>query len=658
VKRTAIAALAVVLSCTLAACGGNPNTPDGSTVNSPGSSATPPPQLIKASLTVTVPHRTLQKRGPRYVSSKTQSVVVALASVDGTGISSGTATTLDVSLHDPGCKGTADAIVCRGSVDAASGADVFNVTTFAGPNATGPVLSAGSIASAVSGSSGTVAVSPVSIAIDGVPASLKISATPAFATVGKAGSATILLTAYDGAGAAIAGPSDYFSALSLSIQGDGPGAFQLHSGTASGSTISVVKPSQPIALLYNGNATATSISLQATVPGGGNSSANAAFTLRGTVPPPVAGEIYALNAGANGGLGATVTVYDAKAEGNAAPMRTLKLDPKRYAQSIALDAQGRLYVGYFDSPSGVNVANGSPDEGNDIAVFAAGASGAAQPAATIVADAKSGSALYPASIALDAAGELVTFGATHVDGNGGNDAALIYAAGATGAVAPAAAWGFNSPYFYFPGPQSVALDTAGNFYVAGALKSSLAPQSGVFVAPADDRSKPSVSATRVLPWDAATLLTPGQAGQIGLDATGEIYVANFSRISTGGCQALVNAYAAGAAGGTTDTPPLRSATIASFATTTTSCEQPGNLLAQHFPAIALFGGLVFASDDFNDAIAVYSSGSAGSVTPAQRIAGSATALDAPIALAVAASPTPTLSARDTHARFSSQDAPR
>jgi hypothetical protein len=49
--------------------------------------------------------------------------------------------------------------------------------------------------------------------------------------------------------------------------------------------------------------------------------------------------------------------------------------------------------------------------------------------------------------------------------------------------------------------------------------------------------------------------------------------------------------------------------------------------------------------------------SSGSVTATQRIAGADTALDRPIALAIAPSPKP-LSARGTHARISSQDAPR
>ncbi|HTA40407.1 MAG TPA: hypothetical protein VK760_15085, partial [Candidatus Acidoferrales bacterium] len=257
----------------------------------------------------------------------------------------------------------------------------------------------------------------------------------------------------------------------------------------------------------------------------------------------------------------------------------------------------------------------------------------------------------------DKAGDLVTYGATSVDANDGNDATLIYAPNASGSVAPIRAWGFTSPYFRFPGPTALSLDAAGNFYVAGTLRTSLSPQSGVFVVP-PTASGPHVSAARTLPWDTGTSLVPGQAGSTALDASGEIYIANFTRVTSGGCQAQVSVYAAGASGGTTDVAPLRIASIDGFATTDSSCQSPGNALAAHFPALAVFGGYAYAADDFSNGIAVFATGASGSVAPAQTIAGSATGLDAPIAIAIAPASTPTLSVRGTHVRFSSQDAPR
>jgi hypothetical protein len=647
VNRTPTAAL--LLAFALAACGGTPNTPDGSVVNSPGGPSDPPPTLVKASLVVTVPRTSSNARGTHYVSPKTKSVVVALASSSSTN-----ATTVDVRPGAAGCKENAKAIVCHGTVEATPGNDTFNVTTFAGPDGTGPILSAGQVTATIAASSGGVAVSHLSLALDGIIAALRLTISPSHANVGKPSHAGVTVTAYDAAGAAIVGASEYSQPIALTIQGDSAGAFSLHEGTTAGSSVSITKPAMPVALLYNGNRNASSIALQASVAGA-SLSATAAFTLSGTGPPPAAGDIYVLNAGTKGGLGATVTVYDANATGNAVPKLTLQLDPKRYAQTIALDAKQQLYVGYFDTPTGASAATGQPDAGNEIAVFAQGASGTAAPTATL----QSGGAtsVYPASIAFDAGGNLVTYGATTVDGSDGNDATLIYAPGASGSATPIHAWGFTSPYFHFPGPTGLVLDAAGNFYVAGALKTSLSPQSGVFVAPASSQNA-KVAASRTLPWDAVTGLVPGQAGPIGLDASNEIYVSNFTRIASGGCQAQVNAYAAGPSGGTTDVPPLRVASIAGFATTNTACLEPGNLLAAHFPALAVFGSYVYAGDDFNNAIAAYPIGASGNVSASQTIAGSATALDAPIAIAIASASKTTFSVRGTHVRYSSQDAPR
>lgn len=109
-------ASALLLAFALAACGGTPNTPDGSVVNSPGGPPSPPPALVKASLVVTVPRASSNARGAHYVSPKTKSVVVALASS-----SSVSATTIDVRPSGPGCKENAKAIVCHGAVEATPG---------------------------------------------------------------------------------------------------------------------------------------------------------------------------------------------------------------------------------------------------------------------------------------------------------------------------------------------------------------------------------------------------------------------------------------------------------------------------------------------------------------------------------------------------------
>ena len=642
-------ASALLLAFALAACGGTPNTPDGSVVNSPGGPSSPPPTLVKASLVVTVPRASSNARGAHYVSPKTKSVVVALASS-----SSVSATTIDVRPSGPGCKENAKAIVCHGAVEATPGNDTFNVTTFAGPDGTGPVLSAGQVTATIAASSGSVAVSHLSLALDGIIAAIRLTITPSHANVGKPFHAAVAVTAYDAAGAAIVGASEYSQPIVLSIQGDSSGAFSLREGTTAGSSVSLAKPAVPVALLYDGNPNASSIALQASIAGA-SLSATAAFTLSGTGPPPDAGDIYVLNAGTDGGLGATVTVYDAKATGNAAPKLTLQLDAKRYAQTIALDAKQQLYVGYFDSPTGASAATGQPDAGNEIAVFAQGASGSAAPVATI----QSGgpTSVYPAAIAFDAAGNLVTYGATTVDGSDGNDATLIYAPGASGSPAPIHAWGFTSPYFHFPGPTGLELDAAGNFTSPARSRRRLPRRAASSSPPrtaSTQRSRRRVRC-RGMPSPNWFPDKPGRSGWTHPTKS----TSRTSRASR----------AAAAKRKSTRTQPdlraerptyRRCASHRSPASPlpTRRAFEPGNLLAAHFPALAVFGSYVYAGDDFNNAIAAYPIGASGNVSPPQTIAGSATALDAPIAIAVAPASKTTVSVRDSHVRYSSQDAPR
>ena len=239
------------------------------------------------------------------------------------------------------------------------------------------------------------------------------------------------------------------------------------------------------------------------------------FTLHGKQPPPPVGTIYALNLGSNDGLGATVTEYDGKSSGNAAPERTLQLSSKLYARSIAVDSANNLYVGYFDNQYGFSPSDGKPDKGNEIAIYPAGASGSQQPSGTITADTTKSSAttIFPLFMALDPAGDLVTYGATVVDGNDGNDAVLTYAPGSQGPAAPADAWAFVSPLLTYAGPTGLALDASGNFYVNGQLHTSLGPQPGVFIASATDKNNPAVSPSRTIPWDSDDAADAGSGDQ-------------------------------------------------------------------------------------------------------------------------------------------------
>jgi hypothetical protein len=181
------------------------------------------------------------------------------------------------------------------------------------------------------------------------------------------------------------------------------------------------------------------------------------------------------------------------------------------------------------------------------------------------------------------------------------------------------------------------LDSAGNFYVNGALHTSLGPSDGLFVAPAADDSNPSVSPSRTLPWNSETELASGQTTNIALDSSGEISIGNWIREgsgSTSSCQGRTNVFAAGSTGGTTDVAPLRVMTLDTVFTSNSQCVSISNPLAPFFPSIALYGTSLFVADDFNNAIDAFPASSQGTVKPALRIVGSATQLNAPIAVVI------------------------
>jgi hypothetical protein len=632
-QSRARALLPALCALSIAACSGSPGTPNGSVINSGGGSQPPPVHLVNVMVTVAI-----AGSSPQYISSKTQSLTVGLASVNGSPVSGINATTITTTPKANGCKQQAQQLVCTATTKGSPGTDVFSVTTYDGPNATGDVLSVGSIQASIASGGGGLAISEqTSGQIDGIVASLKLAISPRQGKRGKPMTVAVTLNGYDATGQLITGNAPYAFPITLTIEGDANGSYSLHAGSQSGETIQAPSPAQPISLGYNGNNNASSITLQASITQPNQISASTNFTLQGAPPPPPVGTIYALNLGSNDGQGATVTEYSDKSNGNAAPSITVQLDKKLYARSIAVDGSGNLYVGYLDNSLGFSPSNGTPDTKNIVAIYAPGASGPAQPAATITAQAATATALFPLYLTFNSSGGLVTYGATTVGGNTG-DAVLTYAKGASGAATPQDGWNFATPAISYSGPTGVALDASNNFYVAGALRTALGPQYGVYVNPAADLNNPQATPSRILPWDTITELTAGDTTNISLDASGEIYIANnlvkFGSGSSVTCQGRVNVYAAGANGGTTDVPPLRIVTMQGVVTTNEACVSSRSPLQPFFPSIQTYGSNVYVADDFNNQIAAYPDGRDGTIAPTLDITGSATGLNAPIAVVI------------------------
>jgi hypothetical protein len=624
----------------LAACGGG-GSPVGSVVNYPGGGpSSPPTQLVNVKVTVTIPSRqSRSKVRSQYVSVNTQSLVIELSSVDGNGVTGVNPTTINTNAHAKGCSENGGSRICSARASGSPGSDVFSVTTYSGTNATGSLLSTGTVQAKIDGGGGGVGISnTVPLTLYGVIASMHLDVSPSWAKRGSAEKAAVTLIAFDATGAQIVGASDYETPISLQVQGDAQNAFSLHAGAESGSSVSIVKPTSNIALEYDGNSQASPVTLDAAVDGNGSNNASANFALHGKMPPPPVGTIYALNLGSSGsGQSATVTEYGGSAKGDSQPERTLNLSSKLYARSIAVDSSGNLYVGYLDSSDGASASNGSPDKGNEIAIYSPDASGSATPSTVITADKATQTTIFPSYLTFDSSGDLVTYGATSVDGNAGNDAVLIYPAGSSGAAAPANAWAFSAPTLFYPGPTGLALDSSNNFYVNGALHTSLGPSYALFVAPAADDDESSVTASRTIPWNSTSKLTPGETTNVALDSSGEILIGNSVVTFSGSyptCQGALNVYSAGSGGGSSGVKPLRTLSLGSVTTKNYTCDSPRNLLVSFFPAIALYGTTLFVADDFNNAIDAYKSTAHGVVQPMLQITGSATGLKAPVALVV------------------------
>lgn len=615
----------------LQGCGGGLSTPDGSVVGSPGGGGPPPTHLVDVKVTVTVPSRRGVK--PDYLSQNTASLAIVLASVNGKGVTGVSTTVMNTLPQSHDCTAQGAGIVCAAVAKGSPGDDVFAVTTYSGTDATGSVLSVGSVAAKIANGGGVEISNRIPLTLEGVIASLKLALMPNKAKRGERVDAAVTLDAYDATGAKIIGPSYYSEPIAMTVQGDTDGAFLVHDGNRSGSSIVIRKPSTGLTLSYDGNKQASPVTLQAAVDGSNSMTKSAPFTLTGHRPPPPIGTIYVLNLGTDSGVAATVTEYSGKAKGNTAPVRTLSLDPKLYARSIAVDANGNLYVGYFDNALGFSPESGEPDTGNEIAVYASGASGNDEPTGYITENKASSTTIFPIFMAFDAENRLVTYGATSVDSNTG-DAVLTYAPGATGSAVPDDGWDFNTPYLRYSGPTGLALDAAGNFYVNGALHTDEGTAYGLYVNGASNIGNPSSTPIRSIPWNSQSGLTPGFTTNSVVNTSGEVFIANVTTTgsgSTGTCQGNANVYAAGTNGGD---KPLRVITFAGM--TETGCAVSRGPLLPFFPTIALYGTSLFAADDYHNTVDAFPAASHGTVKPTLQIAGSATQLDAPVAVVITA----------------------
>ena len=371
-----------------------------------------------------------------------------------------------------------------------------------------------------------------------------------------AGTTTLNVIALDPDGNTIVGPGTYSVPITLSVN-DPTGQTTLGTSTITGpSTV-------PVTVNYAGGlGTSATISASAS----GATTASVVFT------PIIQAVYYVANANAN-----TLTAYPLTANGNTAPVRTVSggLTGLNFVTSLANDTAGNLYV--------ANAAT-------QVEVFAPPANGNVAPIRTI-AGANTG-ITGPSDLFIDAQNTLYIANCGACSGFSGVEAVLVFAAGASGNVAPIREiTGSNTG---FSGTTAVALDGAGNMLVAD---SSGSPSIFVFPATATGNVAPSGSIN-----GSNTGLNEPQC--VYVDITGEIYVCNFSN--------TITVYAAGARG---NVAPIRT-----IAGANTQLSYPNEI---RFDA----AGNMYVVNFFNNTVAVFPPNANGNQTPLYTLTGPATQLN-------------------------------
>lgn len=633
-----IGAALATAALVLAACGGGSgDVPPGSVVNyspSPSSSAPFTPSQINVVVVRANAAQSIRKR-PAYFSAATQSVTVQLVAANGQSIPSQPPTTIDTFAGAPNCTTSGTSLNCSGTVAGTiAPSAVFSVTTYAQPNGTGAVLSAGSFAANTQSSSTLTLESSDSGTLNGVVSTVSLAAVPATLPDGRAAAATLVVTAYDATGAVIVGPAAFAAPIVLSVPADATHAFSFAALPASGtpspgtSTYSVNAPGSNVALEYNGDVAVGGSTILVQAQWQGTGAQSTATTTLAIAPSPTpkptstpkatptpsptsapSAYLYVLDQGGTG----TVKEYNPNANGNVAPDRALALPVLNGSfapltpTSLAVDASGDVYVG-FDA--------GYPDPSNEIDVFAPGASGSALPVRRIRAESGGNATLLdPQFIAVDPFGRIATLVQTSLDGqNAAAESVGIYAAGAGGNVAPLHAWNFDGTQgaTFQPGVVMLgsAFDANGALYVAGQLFDANAnPVYGIFVAPPSASSGGSVRMSREIPADATTnfQIVPGG---LALDASGTIFASDTSN-------GVANVFASGYGGGVTDVPPARTIVNTGF------------LTGLNAP-LAIVGSTLFALNQASPSIFSLASGARGPTPASTTISGSKTGLSNPV----------------------------
>lgn len=344
------------------------------------------------------------------------------------------------------------------------------------------------------------------------------------------------------------------------------------------------------------------------------------------------GSLYVANSYGGPSYAGSITVYPADSSGDAVPTTTITSTFSGYADGIAVDSSGNIYV--------VDNSGGAASQGS-IDIYPAGSYAIGAPVATISGD--DTGLFYPYGIALDSNDNISVL-------NNGNTI-TEYSAGSVGDVAPTASLDVNrsgkNP------PNGVALDPGGNLYVANEGESycnkhacfqTNAGSVAVYRAGSDGNANPSAVITGAntnLAWPSA----------IAVDHSGNIYVANEGHVKCvrgcNRCNAIpngpgsVSVYASGSSGNAVPTATIGGPNTGLNFPYEIAVDSNGNIYVVNSTHLgfgfACFGigsksadtrhGVQKAVERTSGPILIFAAGSNGDVPPIGTIGGPFTGLD-------------------------------
>ncbi len=185
---------------------------------------------------------------PSYISPSTQSLAVSVGGESSTVVA-------NLTPSSPGCVPATGStpLTCTVTVTAPVGSDTFTVTMYDGLNASGNVLSKGSVTANVSANQTT----PIHVVTNGTVCAISVTLGNPSPPQGTAATIPVTVAVYDAAGNVIIAPGSYSAPIALSDS---------DSKYTTLSTATVTAPGQPVTLAYTGGPLATA-TISASSPG-------------------------------------------------------------------------------------------------------------------------------------------------------------------------------------------------------------------------------------------------------------------------------------------------------------------------------------------------------------------------------------------------------